>query len=281
MSRSPIRVPVLVASWVGWCCLTAASSAQDQKPSPKKVAHEESRANDPAAAFNFTSQGTPLSMVRREEVRKELKLSDEQNKQAVVLAGRLWTGVTFPKREELRKLSRDEQRKKFAEAMQKRNELEKQLQAQLFDLLNESQAKRLKELGVQRRGLLALLDDELAEQLGLDAEQKRKIREAFKSQHSRFVGALEAGKADTKNLTAQERKKQFQELVAKAEEARQAVEKEILDTLTAEQKARFEKLKGARFEFKPFNPGTFPSSNRGSRSSTTPGKPGGGGSEKK
>jgi hypothetical protein len=219
--------------------------------------------------------GTPLSMVRREEVRKELKLTDDQDKKAIALAAKLWTDVTFPRRDELRNLSKEEQRKRFADAMRKRNELEKELEAELFKMLDDGQSRRLREIGVQRRGLFALLDDQVATQLDLDADQKRKIRDAFRSQQERFTKAASPPPAETKALSAKDRRKQFEEMVARAEQIRKETEREVLETLTAEQATKFDQLKGPKFEFKPFNPGSFPSTSRGGRSGSNASKPGG------
>jgi Spy/CpxP family protein refolding chaperone len=267
MTPNRFAQAMLLATLALWGWRTAPALADDQEP-PPKTPKAESRSQSPPgpSGFGVSSMGTPLSMIRREEVRNELKLTDEQSKQAVELTSRLWNEVSFPRREDLRSLTKEEQRQKFAEAMRKRNEFEKQLEKQLFALLDQSQAKRLRELGVQRRGLLALLDEEVSSQLALTDDQKRAIRAAFKSQYERFVAAPAPKTEEPKTLSPQERKTQFEDLAARAEVVRRETDKQILDTLTEEQRQKFEDLKGAKFEFRPFSTGSFPSSTRSGRS---------------
>ncbi|MBI5757024.1 MAG: hypothetical protein HZA46_00740 [Planctomycetales bacterium] len=197
----------------------------------------------------FPALGSPFNLIASEAVQKELQLSDDQKKNSTELAGKLRTGVSFPRREELQKFTPDEQRKKYDESVQKRNELEKQLQKQLYGLLNETQARRLKGLSVQRRGLTALLDDEIGSELALTAKQKATIKAALAIPSNRSSSLPDERSTSPQSLSSAEREKQVSDWRTKSDEQKKATEAKAMNVLTAEQKAKLEKLKGGPFDF--------------------------------
>jgi hypothetical protein len=197
----------------------------------------------------FPALGSPFNLIASEAVQKELQLSEDQKRKSAELAGKLRTGVSFPRREEQQKLGPDEQRKKYDESVQKRNALEKQLQKQLYGLLTETQTRRLKGLSVQRRGLAALLDDEIGLELSLTARQKETIKAAFPTASGRSSRIPDERTPSPKSLSPAEREKQLSDLRMKSEEQRKAAEVKAMSALTAEQKTKLEKLKGATFDF--------------------------------
>ena len=188
-------------------------------------------------------------MISSDAVQRELQLSDDQKRKATELAGKLRTSVRFPRRDEQQKLTAEEQRKESDEAVQKRNELEKQLQKQLYGLLSETQARRLKGLSVQRRGLTALLDDEIGPEISLTAKQKETIKAAFPSPSGRTASTPDDRTPSEKTISSAEREKQFSDWRTKSEEQRKAAETKAMNALTVEQKAKLEKLKGEPFDF--------------------------------
>lgn len=99
----------------------------------------------------------------------------------------------------------------------------------LGEILVPHQLDRLKQISFQRNERMAgasgvLLSKEIAEQLGIDEEQKEKIRQR-----------------------AEELRKDFE---AKVAELKEGMRKELLEELTPEQQEKIEELRGAKFEFK-------------------------------
>lgn len=276
MIAGQLQFTLLVTSLAWGALHTGLCWGDDQPESVREENRDTERRSGPApltppaSTWGYATMGSPLSMIRREDVRKELELSEDQSTKALALVEKLWTDTSFPSREELKGLSREEQRKKFSEAMHKRFALERQLQSQLFDLMSESQTRRLKELGIQRRGLNALLDPEVSAQLGLDDEQKKTIWKALTAKPPRPIGTTGIETRDPKTLSPEERKKQFADFVAKAEESRKVLEAKVMASLTSEQKQKFESLKGSKFAFAPFTSvGRFPTTNEKGTSTVT------------
>lgn len=193
--------------------------------------------------------GSPVGLLRMPEVRKELSLTEEQNKQVEAALeqanpGRGGFGGQQDLSQEERQKRMEEMRKKMDEAT-----------ASVKKVLTPEQNKRLEQLTLQRQGAGALARPEVAKQLGLSDEQKEKIAKIQESTRVNF-----------RELSDEERQKAFAEMPQKQEKARS----EILALLTDDQKAKWSEMKGKEFTFPQFGgPGGGPG-----------GRPGGAGGQR-
>jgi len=212
-----------------------------------------------------------LQLIGREEVRKELKISEEQQgiirelSQSARPDFRALFGGNF------RDLSREDREKKLAELRKTSEKKSKEAEADLYGLiLDEAQAKRLKQIVLQQKGNRALTEPEVAKALGLSAAQVVKIKMTMESsqkkQQALFAGlggafggrrrsgdkgdkgAKGAKKTERKRQSREEIQKRFADLRTKGEAIRAETEKAIAGVLTTGQKTKFEALKGPKFE---------------------------------
>ncbi len=208
-----------------------------------------------------------LQLIGREEVRKELKITEEQ--QGIIRELQTSSRPNF--REllgNIRDLSREEREKKFAELRASSEKKSKEAEADLYGLiLDEGQAARLKQIVLQQKGNRALTEPATAKALGLSAAQVTKIKAATtagqKKQQELMAGLRNAfggrgqrgkkddkskDKKDTKRPSREELTKRFADLRTKGEAIRAETDKAISAVLTAAQKTKFEELKGPKFE---------------------------------
>jgi Spy/CpxP family protein refolding chaperone len=208
-----------------------------------------------------------LQLIGREEVRKELKITEEQ--QGIIRELQTSSRPNF--REllgNIRDLSREEREKKFAELRASSEKKSKEAEADLYGLiLDEGQATRLKQIVLQQKGNRALTEPATAKALGLSAAQVTKIKAATtagqKKQQELTAGLRNAfggrgqrgkkddkskDKKDTKRPSREELTKRFADLRTKGEAIRAETDKAISAVLTAAQKTKFEELKGPKFE---------------------------------
>jgi hypothetical protein len=195
--------------------------------------------------------GSGLSLLRMEEVQKELGISDAQKKdveelQAAQREQMRSAGGGF-NREEWQKLSQEEREKRMAEMGKKFEENAKQTQEKLDKILDKKQAERLAQLRLQREGLMALSREDIQKKLGLTEDQiakMRKIQEDARPGRGAFGGP---------DQSAEERRAAFQ----KMQEQREKMQKDILAVLTEKQKDQWTEMKGKEFKFPQmgFGPG--------------------------
>ena len=257
--------------------LLAASvaEAQQKKEQPNKSQRGQRQRGGGFGGFGGGGRGGgapgALQLIGREEVRKELKISEEQQgiirelSQSARPDFRALFGGNF------RDLSREDREKKLAELRKTSEKKSKEAEADLYGLiLDEAQAKRLKQIVLQQKGNRALTEPEVAKALGLSAAQVVKIKMTMESsqkkQQALFAGlggafggrrrsgdkgdkgAKGAKKTERKRQSREEIQKRFADLRTKGEAIRAESEKAIAGVLTAAQKTKFEALKGPKFE---------------------------------
>lgn len=185
--------------------------------------------------FGFAGpQGSMLSVAQLPEVVTELKISSEQSTQLGALQGDVMSAMQEKMADfnpqEMFELEEVERMERMAKMRSEMDGLNAEFDKKLADILDESQLKRLRELSLQRQGLVALLKDEFAEKLKLSDEQKQLIRE---TQH---VGMPPRGNGGFPDFEGMER-------------TRQEGEKKFLASLSDEQKTTWDALRGAAFTF--------------------------------
>lgn len=189
-----------------------------------------------------STRGDKASLLRSDQVLKELKVSDEQKgKFEGILAdyrdqGReLFSG--------LRDIDRDEREKAMAELRKKQDALRKKTEKKLDSLLTKEQVTRLDEIVLQQKGVRGLIDAPVAAALKLSEEQVGKIKAVFKTQEDEqrklFEGARGRGGGGRGG---------FREIGEKMEKVRKDTETNTLAVLTKDQKEKFAALKGAAFK---------------------------------
>ena len=187
--------------------------------------------------------GSPSQMwgflLQSEQVQKELELVDDQKAKLKELGDKTMAKMreAFGDREALRKLSDEERKTRFAEAGKKMIAMADETKKEVENILLPHQLDRLKQIALQVQGVAALQNKEVQEALGITSEQLEKMK-------SLRDAAMEKGRTmmeDLRDATDQERRAKFQEF-------RKQIEGDVLGVLTDEQKQKFDKLKGEKFE---------------------------------
>ena len=147
----------------GVCCVLAASflSAQDQTKSRSTQSRGTQGSAGQALPFVLAnpSASSRMTLTNVTKVQEELGLTEEQKQQL----------------NDLRTTNTDKQRELYAEVQKRAAELNQQAEEAAKKLLDEKQGVRLEQLRLQREGLSGLAWPEVAEKLGLNAEQRDKL----------------------------------------------------------------------------------------------------------
>jgi Spy/CpxP family protein refolding chaperone len=167
-----------------------------------------------------------VTLAQLEEVQQELKLSEEQNEQVAELNDELRDGM----RAAFEDAGGD--REKMREGIGK---IQTEVNAKFDKLLDEAQQKRAHEIFVQVNGSGALQDESIAAELKLTDEQKEELEEAAGESRQAF---MDAGLRDLDDEARAE----------KIEELNKSRDEKAFAVLTEEQRAAFDKLKGAEIE---------------------------------
>jgi Spy/CpxP family protein refolding chaperone len=186
---------------------------------------------------------TVPALVAREEVQKELKVTEEQAAKLKTIGvemrpagGGGGGGGNF------QNLS-DEERQKFFADMQKRTE---EATVKVAAVLTPEQNTRLKQIRLWALGSSALTDDDTAKDLKLTDDQKEALKMINEESGKK---SMEIG-AGFRGADEEQRNK----LMAQMAEIRKETEAECMAVLTDEQKAQFTKMKGEKFDL-PMGPG--------------------------
>jgi Spy/CpxP family protein refolding chaperone len=161
-----------------------------------------------------------LMLLGQKSVQDELKLTDDQvakikaagEKQREALGGGL---------------SREE-------AQQKRQELAKENEKLVADLLKPDQAKRLKQISLQVQGARALANPDIAKQLNITEDQKRQIQEIQQEAGQQLQGLFQGGDREA----AQK----------KMAEVRKSTNEKVMKLMTADQQAKWKEMTGEPFK---------------------------------
>jgi hypothetical protein len=205
-------------------------------------------------------QVTRLSLVSREQVATEIKLTAEEKTKIADLNKEI---PSFRPAGNTKDLSQDERKKLATENMEKRAKATAEAEKKLDGILKPEQSKRLDEIYIQQRGIQALKDEKVAKALKLSEEQVGKIDGALKwgtDERTKLYQGNGGGRPSKDDLAA---------LREKQEKLQKEVDGKVLASLTDAQKEQFEKMKGTPFTLE----------RTGGRQGG-PGAPGGGGNRK-
>lgn len=119
----------------------------------------------------------------------------------------------------------------------------KKIDAEVDRLLEQPQRDRLKQLSLQRTGLTALAQEQIAKEVGLDDEQKDMVKHIIEDQQKKtqefFQNMIQAGGGFPQDKIAEHMKKQ-----------KEQTESDLAIVMTPDQKTKWEELLGTKFEFK-------------------------------
>jgi hypothetical protein len=119
----------------------------------------------------------------------------------------------------------------------------KKIDAEVDKLLEQPQRDRLKQLSLQRTGLSALAQDQVAKEVGLEDDQKELVKNIMEVQQKKtrefFQNMIGAGAGFSQDKSTEFMKKQ-----------KEQTETDLAILLSPEQKAKWDELLGPKFEFK-------------------------------
>jgi hypothetical protein len=164
-----------------------------------------------------------IMLLRQHSVREDMKIGDKEATRINDFASRQWK-----KAQELDKLSGKEQDEKF-DALAKENE------KFLDEILKPEQRKRLNQITMQLAGLLYVTKPEIAAELKLTDDQKKKAHELQQEAHKEAQAILRS------NKDREVKKEQLEEM-------RMANRKRLMGLLTDDQKAKWKAMAGEPFK---------------------------------
>jgi hypothetical protein len=132
-----------------------------------------------------------------------------------------------------------------AEMEKARAERDREANTKLADILLPHQIKRLNEIYVQQAGTAALLDEEVGKQLGITAAQRTEIA---KVRDANDEAMRSQGREAFAGLDEEARRAKFIEM-------RKANDDKVIAVLNADQKRKFEEMKGKAFAMPEFGRG--------------------------
>ncbi|GAB4135527.1 hypothetical protein [Thermopirellula anaerolimosa] len=170
-------------------------------------------------------------LLQVEKVQKEIELTDDQKAEI--------EKIVTANREKMRELFSQGQGGDRRANFEKMRELQQEAQKKIEDALLPHQVARLKEIRLQVSGVGALMDPEVQKELGLSEEQVQKLRDVGREVMQSMRPQDGQGPRDPGAM-----RERFQEMRQKMEEA-------ALKVLTEDQKAKWNKMKGEKFELSP------------------------------
>lgn len=133
----------------------------------------------------------------------------------------------------------DEERKAFRAQMEARQQ---EMRKKLAEVLNPTQFARLKEISIQLRGNMAILDPEIQKQVGLSASQVSKIKDLQEKMQTASRSVME--KAQSQEITREQAMDSMRKNM-------QVMQDELAKLLTSDQSAKLKALGGAPFKADP------------------------------
>jgi len=190
--------------------------------------------------------GNPLMLLNREDVKKDLALTDDQSEKLAAFNDQGAMRDRFMKAMQdsgvsMEDMRTEEGRKKMQPLMEKMQaDMKKEVEA----ILTPAQVKRLGEINVQFNGNRSVLQKDIAKAVGLTEDQNKSVAELQKKQQDAMRGLFQ--------------KVQSGEMTMEDVQATRKKNDEILDTeigklLTEAQKAKLKEMGGKKFERKDEN----------------------------
>lgn len=178
-------------------------------------------------------QGGTQMLLRRADVQKDLKLTDEQKSALRALDEKMGTDL----RNAMQNGGGDPAAlRTMMETMQKKHAEDSE------KILTEVQKKRLMEIQIQVEGNRALLDLKIQRALGLSETQVKKLQNAQTAQQTKQREMMQA---------MREQQMTREQMQAEQTKMRDDFDKELGAILTADQAEKFKAMAGEKFEADP------------------------------
>jgi hypothetical protein len=187
------------------------------------------------ARAQFPGRGMGGNILAIPEVQKELKLDDSQVEKVTAFNTQMREKMQAAF-QDLQGLEGEERQKKMQELTKTRTEETKKA---VGDILKPDQAKRYQQLNLQRQGLTAVTQPDVAKELKLTDEQKEKIAAIDKDMQGKMREIFQSSQGD------------FQGMREKTQALRKETEEKITKELRDEQMKAWKEMLGAPFEFPP------------------------------
>lgn len=186
---------------------------------------------------------SPLGLLGRNDVRKELKISDEQKTKIEEIQQELFQGFGGGGGGGGGQNLSDEERKKRFDDMRKKGEAATE---KATALLTDDQKVRLKQVRIWAQGAYVLTENEdVAKELKITDEQKEAVK-LITEEADKKIGEIFAQGGGFQ--ASEEQQKKTREQLG---ELRKTTDEECQAVLTDAQKAQLDKLKGPKFELDP------------------------------
>lgn len=180
--------------------------------------------------------GNPLMLLANDQVQEELKLTDDQKGKLRVMGEKAMAEMR-ERFSGMRDLSEEERRAKFAEMQKEGEQRNKQIEAQLKEVLTTEQSERLGQIRLQQQGMMAVGTPDVAKALGITEEQKEKLQAAGQEIQEKMRGMWQ----QVQDLEGEQRGQKMQQL---SQEIGQAAEQKVKEILSTEQWETFQKMRG-------------------------------------
>jgi len=217
-------------------------------------AEGQGRGGGPGGGFGgMGPMGGPFMLLQSEQVQKELKLSEDQKARLRELSEkRRAERRRFPNNENLSPEQWRARMDQMREQMRKEAEArEAETVKQLGEILQPEQLQRLKQIGWQLEGPSALRRAEVAEAIGLSAEQKTQLEQVFAESQDAMRKLWESNMGRGRGQPGGEREERAtrnSDLRQKREELREQTGQKAMAVLQTEQKQKLGELFGEPFE---------------------------------
>lgn len=221
------------------------------------------------------TRSNALDLLKRKDVYNEIAIDDRQRDALNSLPDQLQANLRAQLRAGFQQgrgqdLSSEDRRAQIREQMQNafqtyQNEMDRRMAA----ILRPNQMRRLRELDLQWRSALALVDPKVAEKMEVTPDQKAKIDPIFQefrnAQYAAFrpifaaMGRRSPLRSESgpppeqeKPATPEQLKQQVVAAQKEVAKAQKAADEKVLALLTPEQKERWKSMLGTRFTFRVY-----------------------------
>ena len=184
-----------------------------------------------------------LRLLGMPEVQQELELVDDQKNKLKAV------GEDFRQRLQkefsgIRDLPQQERQAKIEELQKKGKTWGEEAQKRVEEILLPHQLDRLHEISLQVRGTAVLIDPKVQEQLGLNEQQKNKLRELSEKVQGEIRGMWEG----FRELGDEARRAKMAENREKMQKITKDASDQAMATLTEQQRTKLEEMKGKKID---------------------------------
>ena len=211
------------------------------------VAKAQPPARGPGGPGGFSMMNSGSSQMIRllgmPEVQRELELVDDQKNKLKTIGDDLRQRMQ-KEFSGIRDLPQAERQAKFDEMQKKAKTWGEEAQKRVEEILLPHQLDRLHEISVQTRGAGALIDPKIQADLGLNDQQKNKLRELTEKTQNEVRGLFEG----VRELPEEARRAKMTENREKMQKIIKDASDQAMATLTEQQRTKLEEMKGKKID---------------------------------